>query len=254
MEKVLNPTVCFFDSGIGGLWLLYECVKKLPDVDFIYFSDNAHVPYGSLPKDKLIELTDSVFAQISKLNPKAAVVACNTVTACCIDYIRNKYPFEIIGIQPAVKPAAKACGKCLVLATPSTAASVPLKALIDKFGNGRVVTAACPDLAQYIENNIGNIDEEYIKSLLPKTDCASVVLGCTHYIYIKEIVKSFYNCPVFDGIEGTADNLVKKLGKNDHRAKRAQKITFEGGLVVKNRDIFRGLVSEFGLKCPESRL
>ena len=251
MEKVLNPTVCFFDSGIGGLWLLYECVKKLPDVDFTYFSDNAHVPYGSLPQDKLIALTDAVFSKISKLNPKAAVVACNTVTAHCIDYIRNKYSFEIIGIQPAVKPAAKSCSKCLVLATPSTAASVPLKGLIDKFGNGRVVTVACPDLAQYIENNIENIDEKYIKSILPKMDCDGVVLGCTHYIYIKDIVKNFYNCPVFDGIEGTADNLAKKLGKNDHRAKRAQKITFEGGYVVKNSNIFRKMVAGLGLKCPK---
>ena len=251
MEKVLNPTVCFFDSGIGGLWLLYECVKKLPDVDFIYFSDNAHVPYGSLPQDKLIELTDSVFSEMSKLNPKAAVIACNTVTARCIEYIRNKYPFEVIGIQPAVKPAAKN-GKCLVLATPSTAESKPLRSLIDKFGNGRAITVACPDLAQYIENNVENLDEEYIKRNLPKIDCDSVVLGCTHYIYVKDIVKSFYNCPVFDGIEGTAANLVKKLGKNDHRAKRAQKITFEGGLVVKNRNIFRNLVAELGLKCPEN--
>ena len=250
MEKVLNPTVCFFDSGIGGLWLLYECVKKLPDVDFTYFSDNAHVPYGSLPQDKLIELTDSVFLKISELNPQAAVVACNTVTARCIDYIRKKYPFEIIGIQPAVKPAAKLSGKCLVLATPSTVESQPLHNLIDKFGNGRTVTAACPDLAQYIENNVKSIDEKYIKSILPKIDCDSVVLGCTHYIYIKDIVKSFYNCPVFDGIEGTADNLARKLGKNDHRAKRAQKITFEGGFVVKNRDIFRNLVTKMGLKCP----
>lgn len=251
MEKVLNPTVCFFDSGIGGLWLLYECVKKLPDVDFTYFSDNAHVPYGSLPQDKLIELTDSVFSEMSKLNPKAAVVACNTVTARCIDYIRNKYPFEVIGIQPAVKPAAKN-GKCLVLATPSTAESRPLHNLIEKFGNGRTVTVACPDLAQYIENNVENLDEKYIKRNLPKIGCDSVVLGCTHYIYIKDIVKSFYNCPVFDGIEGTADNLVKKLGKNDHRAKRTQKITFEGGLVVKNRNIFRNLVAELGLKTPDN--
>ena len=248
MEKVLNPTVCFFDSGIGGLWLLYECVKKLPDVDFTYFSDNAHVPYGSLSQDRLIELTDTVFSQISKLNPTATVVACNTVTANCIDYLRNKYPFEIIGIQPAVKPAVKAGGRCLVLATPSTADSKPLHGLIEKYGNGMVETEACPDLAQYIENNIENIDEEHVKSILPNIECNSVVLGCTHYIYIKEIVKAYYNCPVFDGIEGTANNLVAKLGKNDHRAQRAQKITFEGTFVVKNRNIFRGLISKLGLK------
>ena len=249
MEKVSNPTVCFFDSGIGGLWLLYECVKKLPDIDFVYFSDNEHVPYGSLPQEKLIELTDCVFDEISKLNPKVAVVACNTVTARCIDYIRNKYPFKIIGIQPAVKPAAMSSGKCLILATPSTADSKSFRDLIDKYGNNRTVTVACPDLAQYIENNVEDIDENHIKGILPKVSCDSVVLGCTHYIYIKDIVRAFYNCTVFDGIEGTADNLVKNLGKIDHRP-RAQKITFRGGDEVKNRKIFRKLVTEFGLKCP----
>ena len=253
MEKVLNPTVCFFDSGIGGLWLLYECVKRLPDVDFIYFSDNANVPYGSLPHERLVELTDSVFAEMAKLNPIAAVIACNTVTARCIDYVRDKYSFEIIGIQPAVKPAVEAGGKCLVLSTPSTAGSESLRNLINKFGDGRTETVSLPDLAKYIENNLESIDEEFIKSILPKVDCDSVVLGCTHYIYIKDIVKDFYNCPIFDGIEGTADNLVRKIGKNDHFVKRAQKITFEGGFFNKNRAIFKGLVSKFGLKYQKNQ-
>ena len=248
MEKVLNPTVCFFDSGIGGLCLLYECVRRLPDIDFTYFSDNANVPYGSLPQDKLIELTDSVFDKMSGLNPIAAVIACNTVTARCIDYIRNKYPFEVIGIQPAIKPASAVGGKCLVLATPSTVESEPMKNLINKYGNTRTEAFACPDLAQYIENNIDDIDEEYVKSILPKTDCDSVVLGCTHYLYIKEIVKARYNCPVFDGIEGTCNNLVRKVGKNDHFAKRAQKITFSGGFEVKNRDLFRKSIYKYGLR------
>ncbi len=248
MEKVLNPTVCFFDSGIGGICLLYECVKRLPVFDFTYFSDNANVPYGSLPQNRLIELTDSVFEQISKLNPVAAVIACNTVTARCIDYIRSKYPFEIIGIQPAIKTASEIEGKCLVLATPSTADSQPIKNLIDKFGKEKTEIVACTDLAQYIENNIDNIDEKYIKSILPKRRCDSVVLGCTHYIYIKDIVRAYYNCPVFDGVVGTCENLVRKLGKSDHSVKRAQKITFTGEFATKNRSIFRKLISINGLK------
>lgn len=251
MEKVLNPNVCFFDSGIGGLCLLYECVRRLPDVDFTYFSDNAHVPYGSLSQEKLIELTDYYFNEISKLNPAAAVVACNTVTARCIDYIRKKYPFKIIGIQPAVKPAVESGGKCLVLATPSTAESAPLHNLIEKYGSNKTRVEACPDLAQYIENNIDNLDENYIKTILPKADCNNVVLGCTHYIYIKEIVKAHYNCPVFDGIEGTAANLVKKLGRTDHRAIRAQKITFKGEFAPKNRSIFKGRIMQYGLRYPK---
>ena len=248
MKKVSNPIVCVFDSGIGGLWLLYECVKKLPKVDFIYFSDNENVPYGSLAQDKLIELTDSIFSEISKFDPAAAVVACNTVTARCIDHLRAEYAFEIVGIQPAVKPATAVGNKCLVLATPSTAESKSLHTLIEKFGKGKVDTVACPDLAQYIENNYENIDEEYVKNRLPQVECDSVVLGCTHYIYIKEIVKSFYNCPVFDGIEGTADNLAGKLGKNDHSEPRAQKIVFKGGNADKNQEIFRGMISKLGVK------
>ena len=250
MEKYLNQTVCFFDSGIGGLWLLYECVKKLPDVDFIYFSDNDNVPYGSLPQGRLIELTDSVFNKMAKLNPTAAVVACNTVTSRCIDHLRTKFPFEILGIQPAVKPATAVGGRCLVLATPSTAESQSLHDLIDRYGRDLVKIVACPELAQYIENNVDNIDEEYIRSILPQVECESVVLGCTHYIYIKELVKAYYNCPVFDGIEGTANNLAAKLGRDDHLRRRAQKITFDGSSVVKNRNIFRALISKFGLNCP----
>ncbi len=250
MEKVLNPTVCFFDSGIGGLCLLYECVRRLPNVDFTYFSDNGNVPYGALSQERLIELTDSVFTEIAKINPVASVIACNTVTARCIDYLRKKYPFEIIGIQPAVKPAAEAGGRCLVLATPSTVGSKALYELIEKYGFGRIEAVACPDLALYIENNIDNIDESYIKSILPKINCDSVVLGCTHYIYIKEIVKKHYNCSVFDGIEGTADNLAKKIEKTDHFSKRAQKIMFSGGEVVKNRKVFAKLVTQYGLKWP----
>lgn len=248
MVKVSNPTVCFFDSGIGGLCLLYECVRRLPDVDFIYFSDNDNVPYGSLPQDKLIKITDAVFSKIAGLNPAAAVIACNTVTARCIDYVRSKYCFQIVGIQPAVKQAANTEGECIVLSTPSTADSQPLKELIDRYGKEKTRSFSCKDLAQYIENNYGNIDESYVESLLPHTVCSSVVLGCTHYVYIKETVKKFYNCPVFDGISGTADHLVQILGKDDHSRPRAQKITFIDGNPTKNKKIFANLIKQKGLK------
>ena len=249
MEKVLNPTVCFFDSGIGGLCLLYECVRKLPDVDFVYFADNENVPYGSLDKNTLIAKVDEIFLRIQNLNPSAVVVACNTVTANCIDYLRNKYKFDIIGIQHAVKPASKQGGKCLVLATPATSKSEALTELIKKFGNGNMEIFANENLASYIENHIDELNYSDIVKLLPQKRFDSVVLGCTHYIFIKDIVKSFYKCPVFDGIEGTADHLCEKLGKNDHRGKRAQKITFSGGFEYKNRGIFRKLISEKGISA-----
>ena len=242
MERNNNATVCFFDSGIGGLSLLYECVRILPRVDFKYFADNFRVPYGNLTHGELINTVDRIFSEIEKLNPDAAVVACNTVTAQCIDYLRNKYKFEIIGIQPAVKPAA-ASGSCLVLATPSTADSTSVHRLVEEYGEKRTQVVACPDLAAYIEQNIENLQREGVESFLPAAKADSVVLGCTHYIFAKDIIQNYYNCPVFDGIAGTAARLREKLGIFDHSAPRAQNIGFMGGDTAKNKRIFRLLLT-----------
>ncbi len=251
MDKNINRSVCFFDSGIGGLSLLYECVRRLPCVDFTYFADNFRVPYGALTKAELINIADEKFSEISKLEPVAAVLACNTLTAQCIDYLRRKYSFEIIGIQPAIKPAAALGGKCVVLATPSTAGSESLKSLVEKYGSENTEVIACPDLAYYIENNINELNSDGVKRLLPDLKADSVVLGCTHYVFAEEIIKDFYNCPVFDGIEGTAAHLCEKIGIFDHRCERIQKISFSGGDTVKNRLIFNKLLMQSGVNSQK---
>ena len=240
-----NPEVCFFDSGIGGISLLYECVRRLPRVDFTYFADNFRVPYGSLPQEEIIKAVDEKFKEIESRNPAAAVVACNTVTARCIDFLRGKYKFEIVGIQPAVKPAAEK-GNCLVLATPATAQSRAVKELVEKYGKGRTQVCACPDLAVYVENNVFDLSAERIKSYLPNIKADAVVLGWTLYVFCKEVISDYYNCAVFDGIEGTADHLCKILGNSDHQTPRAQKIAFSGGDTDKNRLVFRSLMMQNG--------
>lgn len=242
MELTNNPLVCFYDSGIGGLNLLCESVQMLPRVDFTYFADNYRVPYGTRSKEELIKISNEVFERISALKPAAAVIACNTVTAQCIDGLRKKYDFEIIGIQPAVKPAASVEGRILVLATPSTAESESLKKLTQKYGDGRAIIKPCPDLADYLENNPVDFNRDEVISRLPKMNVNSVVLGCTHYIFATEVIKSYYNCPIFDGIEGTTAHLREKIGIHGHQGSRAQKITFSGGNVSKNREIFRMLI------------
>ncbi len=247
METSDNISVCFFDSGIGGLSLLYECVRKLPRVNFTYFADNFNMPYGRLSHSELIAITDGIFSEIAKLNPSAAVVACNTVTAQCIEFLRSKYPFEIIGIQPAIKPAAAIGGNCLVLATPSTVHSQSLKQLSEKYGRGHTNLVACPDLAAYVEKNINNLSKEGVEWLLPEFKADSVVLGCTHYVFVKNIIKNYYGCPVFDGIEGTAAHLCGKLGISDHRNSRGQKISFKGGDYAKNREIFNLILRQSGI-------
>lgn len=245
ITSTVPPRVAFFDSGIGGLTLLNECVRKLPYVNFIYFADNFNMPYGTKPADEILRLVDNQFNKISRLNPDAAVIACNTVTAECAKYLRNKYPFPIIGIQPAVKPAAADGGKCVVLATPATAASTPVKELVEKYGNGKTEVLPCPNLAAYVEQNIFNINAKEISRLLPQTQADSIVLGCTHYIFIEKYIAEHYNCRVYDGLAGTANRLCQILGNFDHFPKSVGKVSFSGGDTEKNAKVF-------GVLCPKS--
>ena len=238
LKKDSPKIVCFFDSGIGGLNLLSECAKRRSDCNFFYFADNCNMPYGNLQHEKILNLVDAKFELMSLLNPAAAVVACNTVTAECIGFLRQKYSFPIIGIQPAIKPAASKYKNCAVLATPATANSNAIKYLVEEYGCGHTKVIGCPDLAAYIENNVFNLDKKEVERLLPKIECDSIVLGCTHYIYISEVISTFYNCPVFDGIEGTSKQFEKILGISDHKHLGRSEITFWGGNCAKNAEVY----------------
>lgn len=234
------PKICCFDSGIGGLTLLYECVRRLPCAEYFYFADNYNVPYGSMSSHQLLEKADGVFKQISLLNPSAAVIACNTVTAQCIAPLRRKYNFPVVGIQPAIKPAA-AAGSCAVLATPSTAESNAVKQLVLRYGMGRTKVVSCRELAAYIESNIFNIEPEKVSSLLPQINADGVVLGCTHYSFVKKIIEKHYNRPVFDGNAGTAERLRAISGNFDHQPEKLPNIHFIGGDEEKNRRVFSNM-------------
>lgn len=238
--KETKPTICFFDSGIGGLTLLDAAVQKI-NAHFVYFADNYNVPYGNLPPEKITALTEKIFESVAKFNPTAAVVACNTVTACCIDALRKKYSFPVIGIQPAVKPACADGGGCAVLATRSTAESAAFKKLLSACPSGAVDVYPCPDLAEYIENNLFKIKKSEVELLLPEIRRKNVVLGCTHYIYIKDIIREIYGCNVFDGVEGTVRRLICCIGGNAELSLEsgeiAREVDFVGGDSLKNRII-----------------
>ena len=234
-----NARVAFFDSGIGGLNLLAECVRRLPFVNFTYFADNFNMPYGALDNDELFKKADNFFERIASLDPQAAVIACNTVTAVCAKRLREKYSFPIIGVEPAIKPAAQSGGKCLVLATPATANSATITALVEKYGNGITQVVACPNLAEYIERNIFDIDPNKVAEMLPECSPNSVVLGCTHYTYIKDAIKKFYNCEIYDGIYGTANRLCNVLAQNYTKiAPHYPSVEFRCGDEIKNRAVF----------------
>ncbi len=202
--------VVFFDSGIGGLTVLAECKNRLPTATFYYYGDNARAPYGNLLSRQIKRYVFEIFEKLQCLQPSAAVIACNTVTALCVESLRKKYPFPIIGAEPAVFSAAKGGGEIFVLATKATCQSERFQTLCnrakEKYPNAAIRPFACESLAGTIEKHLTDQDFDFFP-LFPKGKPASVVLGCTHYVFIKEQIQSFYNAPIYDGNAGMANRL-----------------------------------------------
>ena len=213
---VLKGGVVFFDSGIGGLTVLNECRKRLPNATFYYYGDNARAPYGNLPSERIERYVLEIFEKLERLQPCAAVIACNTVTALCVELLRKKYPFPIIGAEPAVFSAAKGGGEIFALATKATCESERFRELCnrakEKYPSAIIRPFACESLAGAIEKHLTDQNFDF-SSLFPKGNPASVVLGCTHYVFIKDQIKTFYNVPTYDGNAGMANRLCDFVDK-----------------------------------------
>ena len=234
--------VAFFDSGIGGLTVLAECKKQLPNQTFYYFGDNLRAPYGNLPHTLVQAYVHECFEEIAHLQPCAAVVACNTATALCIESLRARYAFPVIGAEPAVLPAAKHGGKVFVLSTRATYESERLKRLCDKasrlYPNTRLILHPCDGLAGAIERRIFSPSWD-VAPFLPTGNPDGVVLGCTHYIYLQKRISDFYQAPTYDGNSGIAKNLACILSKNlEKSSKNAGEVFFLGKAKWSNKYIY----------------
>lgn len=206
--------IAFFDSGIGGLTVMATCEAYFDEGVFYYYGDNTHAPYGNLPPEKIRRYVLKAFKKFQKLNVRAAVVACNTATAVCVEELRKKYDFPIIGAEPAVYTAAKRGGEVWVLTTRATFESERFRLLCERarenFPFVKIRPVACDGLAGAIERNL--LDENYdYSSYLPQGKPTAVVLGCTHYVYIEEQIKAHYACRVYHGNEGIARQLLRLL-------------------------------------------
>lgn len=216
-----------FDSGVGGLTVLKELLDILPNENYIFFGDSLNSPYGDKTKKEIIGLSMHIVKYLIDNGVKAIVIACNTATSAAAKEIKKKYPnIPILGIQPAIKPAQieHPNEKILVMATDAT---IKLKNY-DKQDN--IIPIACHNLAEAIENSI---DVTYLlnRYLSPyKNKSSVVVLGCTHYPFVKEdITKVLGNVTFYDGAHATALNLKKQLEKKDilNPSKKKGKVIFE---------------------------
>ena len=213
-----------FDSGLGGLTVLKALRQRLPAEDFFYFADTRFLPYGDRPEDFLRERGHLIAEALAERGCKALVIACNTATAFAADSIRQGLPIPLVAVEPAVKPAAALTrsGALGVLATTRTLESVRFCRLVDQYAQGlRVVTQACPGLAEAIEEegpesaSVATLLDRYVKPLAEAgTDV--VVLGCTHYPWVMEAIAA--RLPAEACIVDTGEAVARQLERVLHAA------------------------------------
>ncbi|UCV02567.1 glutamate racemase [Dechloromonas denitrificans] len=195
--KPLNPhPIAVFDSGLGGLTVLHALRARLPQEDFFYFADTRFLPYGDRPEAFLKERGVLIAEALVRRGIKALVIACNTATATAAEAIRAATALPIVALEPGVKPAAALTrsGVIGVLATTRTLQSERFQRLVGNHAqHSKVVTQACPGLAEAIEN--GGPDSPAVAALLdafvaPLAAAGAdvVVLGCTHYPWVAEAI------------------------------------------------------------------
>jgi glutamate racemase len=192
-----NQPIGIFDSGVGGISVLKHIHALLPHEDLIYLADSKYAPYGNKTPEEIIQRCLILADDLLQKNVKAIVVACNTATAAAIDTLRETFDIPIIGMEPAVKPAAEASknGIIGVLATVGTLKSAQFAALLEAYGRDvKVVTQACMGLVECIER--GELDTENTKALirlytapLLAEGADTIVLGCTHYPFVKQVIQ-----------------------------------------------------------------
>ena len=157
------------DSGLGGLSVLKALREELPNEQFLYCADCAHTPWGDKPESFIVERTRAIVHFLLRKQAKAVVLACNTATAAAADILRKELSIPIIGIEPAVKPAAAQTrtGVIGVIATRRTTESARYLSLLRRFaGNVKVVTVAAPGLMECVER--GDFNSETTRKLLLK--------------------------------------------------------------------------------------
>jgi glutamate racemase len=193
----MNPRpIGVFDSGVGGLSVLREIRAVLPNEDLLYVADSRHVPYGDKPAEFVEARAIALTRFLAEQGAKAIVVACNTATTIAIAALRRRFAVPIVGMEPAVKPAAQTtrAGRVGVLATSGTLASDKFASLLANFGGGvDVHVQPCRGLVERVEGGAVAdretvaLVEKYVTPLT-RRGVDTIVLGCTHYPFLRTLI------------------------------------------------------------------
>ncbi len=224
-----DAPIGIFDSGIGGLSVAQEIARHLPNEQILYYADTAHVPYGPRSDQNIRELTAQAIEWLYRQGCKAAVVACNTASAFSLDYLRKHYgeSFPIIGLVPALKPAVlqSKTKVVAVLATPATFRGNLIKDVIERFAmptGVKVLPITCLELVPLVEQGL-QMSQQCLNTLkkilqpVVEQGADHLVLGCTHYPFLKPAIQAIFGqqLTLVDSGQAVARQTARILIKNE---------------------------------------
>jgi glutamate racemase len=224
----VTAPVGVFDSGVGGLSVAREIRRALPAEHLLYVADTAYVPYGDRGDDEVRARTLAIGEWIQAQGAKVLVVACNTASGAALEALRERLTIPVIGLEPALKPAVRQTrnGRVGVMATSGTLRSARFQRLVDNYADGvQVVRDPCPGLADLVEDGLlagpelARRMEEYVAPLR-ETGVDTVVLGCTHYVFVR------------DAIRDALGPEVRLLDSGEAIARRTRQILDEAGALA----------------------
>lgn len=221
-EGKARQPIGVFDSGVGGISVLRELIRIMPNEDYIYLGDSKNAPYGTKSLEQVRKLSFHNARTLLGQGAKGLVVACNTATSAAVRLMRGMYPkLPIVGIEPALKPAALQKGHphVLVMATPMTVQQEKFRQLMARYKDqAQIYPLPCPGLMEFVE--AGDLESgrlyDFLRELLAPyltKQLDSVVLGCTHYPFAKKAIQQIVgeSVTIFDGGAGTAREMRRRL-------------------------------------------
>ena len=196
-QKPQLAPIGIFDSGVGGLTVLRELYRQLPNESILYFGDTARLPYGNRSKAEMVQFVQEILSWMLQQHVKMVIVACNTSSALALEAVRSQFPLPILGvILPGARAAVQQGKRIGVIATPATAASNAYqRAILEIDATVQVWQVGCPEFVPLIEQNritdpyTSDVARYYLAPLLAqKIDI--LVYGCTHYPHLAPVLRS----------------------------------------------------------------
>ena len=243
--------IAFFDSGLGGLSVLYTARQMMKSGELIFYADRDHVPYGTKTTAEVMDFVAEAFDFLAAEGAQAIVVACNTATSVAAEEMRRRYDFPIIGMEPAVKKAldADASRRVLTAATPITVRGQKMQSLLGRVDKAHLVDLLpLPKLVEFAERLEFDSPavRKYLSDKLADYDLSrysSLVLGCTHFNYFKDTLRGLLpdTMRLTDGNEGTVRELLRRLPKagGEKNANSSVGYFYSGRPVTDERELSR---------------